>query len=290
MIYAIPSDVMALNTDLDSTGYIDRLYVGDTWANVWRFDTDSTSVSAWNGKLLATLSSDISSGERRKILFPPVAVKQNSPYRFDAVYVGTGDREHPICLSYNQTTPTVMNNSCPQFVPYDKMFMLVDPDYGLVASNAAPITLTNLYPRLTTDLTQNTSNTILNTYKGWYRGLDDGEKVINSPSVFSNRLRFGTYAPLGQSGGACIPPGEGRLNDIDAVTGDLIPINGAVTQPSDRYYSSFITKGFISSGTTITTPGGGGGGAILFCADGHCKSISIPGGVTKVYWYMEPEQ
>ena len=289
MIYPIPSDVTALNTDLDSQGFLDRLYVGDTWGNVWRFDVDDASVSNWRGKLLATLSSDISTGERRKILFQPAVVKQNSPFRFDAVYVGTGDREHPLCLTANQVTPTVMSNSCSLFAPANKMFMVIDPDYGLSASNTSPVLVSDLSQRLTTDLVTNTSNTILNTRKGWYRDYDNGEKSANAPTVFSQRLRFGTYAPLGQSNGACVPPGEGRLNEIDAITGDLVPINGSVTQASDRYYSTFITHGYISTGQLIVQ---GKNIYHIVVSDSRLQSVLVGsmGSATKIYWYMEPEQ
>ncbi|NBO79831.1 MAG: hypothetical protein EBV42_01025 [Actinobacteria bacterium] len=123
-----------------------------------------------------------------------------------------------------------MNNSCAIFMPSDKMFMVVDRDYGLTSSaTSATITVSDLYNRTVSDITTNTANTILNTYKGWARNFDNGEKTANSPTVFTNRLRFGTYAPLGQSAGACVPAGEGRLNEINAVTGDLVTINGAVS-------------------------------------------------------------
>ena len=268
---------------------IDRVYVGDTGGNLWRFDIDNVSAGAWNGKLLANLSSDISSGERRKILFPPAVVKQNAPYRFDAVYVGTGDREHPLCLTSNQTTPVLMTNTCPAFAPADRMFMVIDPDYGLTASGTAAVTVASLYPRTTADLTTNTSNTILTTYKGWYRSYDDGEKTANAPTVFNERVRFGTYAPLGQSGGSCVPVGEGRLNEIDAVTGDLVPINGAVTQSSDRYYSTFITHGYISTGQLIVQ---GRNIYHIVVSDSRLQSVLVGsiGAATKIYWYMEPEQ
>ncbi|MEI7677875.1 MAG: hypothetical protein WCK07_00630 [Betaproteobacteria bacterium] len=290
MTYPIPSDVTALNTDLDATGYLDRVYVGDTGGNVWRFDINDANTANWTIKLLATLSSDISSGDKRKILFPPAVVRQNSPYRFDAVYVGTGDREHPMCLTSNQTSPSVMNNTCSTFMPNDKMFMLVDRDYGLTSdSSRAAITVGDLYSRATTDITTNTANTILNTYKGWYRNYENGEKTANSPTVFANRLRFGTYAPLGQSAGACVPAGEGRLNEIDAVTGDLVPINGTVSQASDRYYSTFITHGYISTGQLIVQ------GKNIFhivVSDSRLQSVKVGsmGSATKIYWYMEPEQ
>jgi type IV pilus assembly protein PilY1 len=289
MIYPIPSDMTALNTDLDSVGYLDRLYVGDTGGNVWRFDVDSSSVASWNAKLLANLSSDISSGEKRKILFPPAIVKQNSPFRFDAVYVGTGDREHPLCLTANQTSPTVLTNSCSQFVPSDKIFMVIDPDYGLTASNSAPVVVSDLYQRLASDLTTNTSNTILNTNKGWYRNYDNGEKSANAPTVFNQRLRFGTYAPLGQSGGACVPAGEGRLNEIDALTGDFVPINGTVTSAADRYYATFITHGYISTGQLVVQ---GKNIYHIVVSDSRLQSVLVGtlGSATKIYWYMEPEQ
>ncbi len=293
MIYAIPSDVTALNTDLDSQGYIDRIYVGDMRANVWRFDVGDATPSNWNGKLFATLSSDISSGERRKIMFPPAIVKQNLPYRFDAVYVGTGDKEHPLCLTANQVTPTVMTNTCAQFAPQDKMFMVIDKDYGTIMSGGAPnvnaITVADLTQRLTGDLVTNTSASVLNTSLGWYRNLDNGEKVINAATVFEQRLRFGTYAPLGQSGGACVPAGEGRLNEIDALTGDLVPINGAVTQASDRYYSTFITHGYISTGQLIVQ---GKNIYHIVVSDSRLQSVLVGslGSATKIYWYMEPEQ
>ena len=160
---------------------------------------------------------------------------------------------------------------------------------GLAASSGSPIVVSDLLQRVTSDLTTNTSNTILSTYKGWYRAYDNGEKSANAPTVFNQRLRFGTYAPLGQSSGACVPPGEGRLNEIDAVTGDLVPINGAVSQASDRYYSTFITHGYISTGQLIVQ---GKNIYHIVVSDSRLQSVLVGsmGSATKIYWYMEPEQ
>ena len=115
MSFSIPSDVTALNTDCDTTGFIDRLYVGDMGGNVWRFDIDDATPANWIGKKLA----DLSGGDvpKRKIFFPPAAVKQDVPERFDAVYVGTGDREHPLLI--------------PPATAADKIFMIMDRDVGL---------------------------------------------------------------------------------------------------------------------------------------------------------------
>ena len=86
-----------------------------------------------------------------------------------------------------------------------------------------------------------------------------------------------------------MPPGEGRLNEIDAVTGDLVPINGAVTQASDRYYSTFITHGYISTGQLIVQ---GKNIYHIVVSDSRLQSVLVGsmGSATKIYWYMEPEQ
>ena len=43
-----------------------------------------------------------------------------------------------------------------------------------------------------------------------------GEKVTGSPFVFNQKLRFGSYNPSGVIS-ECLPPGEGRLNEINPV-------------------------------------------------------------------------
>ena len=106
---------------------------------------------------------------------------------------------------------------------------------------------------------------------------------------FANKLRFGTYAPLGQSGGACVPAGEGRLNEIDALAGDLTAINGGSINSASRYYSSFVTHGYISTGQLIVQ-----GKEIyhIVVSDSRLQSVRVGGmgSATKIYWYMEPEQ
>jgi Tfp pilus tip-associated adhesin PilY1 len=59
---------------------------------VWRFDIGDPDKSLWGGRLLATLA--VSSPTDRRIFFPPAAVKQlRRGVRYDAVIVGTGNRE-----------------------------------------------------------------------------------------------------------------------------------------------------------------------------------------------------
>ena len=73
------------------------------------------------------------------------------------------------------------------------------------------------------------------------------------------------------------------------MTCDLVPVNGTVSQASDRYYSTFITHGYISTGQLIVQ------GKNIFhivVSDSRLQSVKVGsmGSATKIYWYMEPEQ
>jgi hypothetical protein len=134
--------------------------------------------------------------------------------------------------------------------------------------------------------------------QGWFRRLDTGEKVINAATVFINSfqgnrrsVRFGTFAPTGQLN-PCTPPGEGRLNEIDSLTGDLFQLNGTALPPS-RYYADFKGRGFVSSSQSLILETGGSPQITqVVCIGPACKfdrtgTVGVP---TKIYWYLEPEQ
>ncbi|MDB5812234.1 MAG: Tfp pilus assembly protein tip-associated adhesin PilY1-like protein [Betaproteobacteria bacterium] len=293
--YGFPSDVTALNADFDSQNFLDRVMVGDMGGNVWRFDIDDVDPTMWKGLQLASLSN--ATGEKRKFFFPPAVAPQNATgFLFDGVYIGSGDKEHPLLTT--ATTPATTD---------DRMFMIMDdpsvnsgggtPDSSGPSGLATPVTLTTML-NIVDSATTGVAASALVGQQGWYRRLDTGEKVVNSPTVFKlgstiSRLRFGTYAPLTQLN-ACTPPGEGRLNEIDSLTGDLLPINGAVSGPQ-RYYTSFLGRGFVSSTQLLVLSGGGVAGKNIYTfttVDAILQGnlVGTIGAPTKIYWYMEPEQ
>ncbi len=291
--YAIPSDVTAVNADNDAQGFLDRIYVGDMGGNVWRFDIDNFNETLWRGEQLASLSNAL--GEKRKFFFAPAVAPQVAhvglaSLKFDAVYIGSGDKEHP--LQTQTTVPAVSD---------DKIFMLMDdptlvsgggtPTVALPSGNSTPITPGNLLTILDTDTTGAVPEANLGNpgVQGWMRALDTGEKVTNSPTVFFNHLRFGTYAPAGTVN-LCTPGGAGRLNDINALTGDLFTLNSSqAMSPTQRYYSSFLTRGYVSSGQLLVI---GKNIYHIVVSDARLQSLLVGtiGAATKIYWYMEPEQ
>ena len=295
--YSIPSDVTIFSSGFDP--FIDRVYVGDMGGNVWRFDIDDADESKWKALQLASLSN--ATGEKRKFFFPPAVAPQSQPFAFsyDAVYIGSGDKEHPTLSS--SSTPATTD---------DRIFMLmVDPAGAGTPGTSGPAAIA-----LDTPITVSTLLDIANTatvgaagvgvnpvaligLQGWMRRLDNGEKVVNSPTVFFSRLRFGTYAPPLTVLNACTPPGEGRLNEIDSLSGSLFQLNTASAMgASQRWYGGFLSRGYMSSTQLLVLPTGASGKTKVVytftCADANCsgQNILTLGAPTKVYWYMEPEQ
>jgi len=86
MDYSIPGDISII--DSDQNGYSDRLYFGDTGANVWRVD-----IGDYPGLTVNKVASLGGSGTNaRKILYHPDVVYATG---YTAVLLGTGDREDP---------------------------------------------------------------------------------------------------------------------------------------------------------------------------------------------------
>ena len=93
MVRSMASDPAILDRNLD--GFADRVYIPDTGGNVWRVDIADASPANWTVELLASIAGSAPSG-LRKFLYPPDVVygrDGNGPY--DAVLIGSGDREHP---------------------------------------------------------------------------------------------------------------------------------------------------------------------------------------------------
>ena len=289
MNFSIPSGVAALNTDLDSRGEVDRLYVGDMAANLWRFDINDSDPGTWTVKKLAALSNDFvlpATVPNRKIFSTPVVVKQNyQGQRYDAVYVGTGDREHPLV-----TTST------------DTMFMVKDFDTGLSASTAATVSFPGSFYDIGAVLTESMLNVAtFTTSTGWYLNLAPGEKALDRASVFSNVLRFSAFNP-GAGVSACAQPGKGMVYAIDARFGGTLPSTAVLPATTAAQYllvrqeQSYV----IGTGGLGGLNGGGGkrggppncaqsivDGNLYSICDGIPTLIGAVGGAKKVYWYRQ---
>jgi type IV pilus assembly protein PilY1 len=235
MDFAFTADVLAL--DRHQTGYVDRVYAADIGGNVWRIDTAGTSTSSWAVHKLAALGNRTAGAAGRKFLFGPEAVF-GLPGTFDAVVIGSGDREHP--LATNAANDTA-----------NRAYMLVDPNTGTTGTDVN-ITESDLF-----DATNVSSTVDLSAKKGWFVGLRAGEKVINGPLVVASQMFFGTNQPCASgtldANGECSSSG-----DTLSCTGNL-----GIARRYDINYLTAAPAGFTDSNNQASRSEIAAGGGFL---------------------------
>jgi type IV pilus assembly protein PilY1 len=232
MIYAIPSDISVIRNE--SGGFTNRAYVGDTGGNVWRIDFKSdTSASQPNLALttvtkLASLADQSTATGRRKFLFPPDVVGQQG---FDAILLGSGDREHPFDTSVT-----------------NRFYMLKDRggDAGAVTGTTqcdptilqGTITEPACTPNPIAGLSDLTSNCLqdaagctggetqtavsakLGTDRGWFITLGTGEKVVGNAVSIAGTTFFNTNQPSETAGGGTCGSNLGVARQYQVATAD----------------------------------------------------------------------
>ena len=104
----VASDVAA--SDLDGDLVVDRIYVSDTCANLWRVDIVGATTSNWKVSRLATFGSADTGQPIRKFLFrPDVVTLDRDPSKL-AILVGSGDREAPFDLAVSNAFYMVIDS------------------------------------------------------------------------------------------------------------------------------------------------------------------------------------
>lgn len=277
MNYSIPSDVTLIDRDHD--GKIDRLYVGDTGGNIWRVDFEpaaGTAPANWQIIKLAALGCDAgvcgSNVTPRKFFYPPSVVTTGiagASGSFDAVLLGSGDREHPLAT-----------NTANQF------YMLTDTNTGKDGSSrTTPIVQSAL---------KNVSNTSLydGTLSGFYFSFGNGEKAVNAPLTAGGITFFGTNQPstsstscsanLGIARGYSVDPFTGQQSSTKLDGGGLppSPTAGMVTIANGKPPVHFCI-GCVSPVTTGTNPKPPCNSAIQNCYNDQSGAAHI----NRTYWY-----
>jgi type IV pilus assembly protein PilY1 len=204
MDYAVPSDITMI--DFDGDGFLDRMYFGDTGAQVWRVDTNQDPVPAnWVSQKIASLGlgADSSTGDpnRRKFLSSPDVVETAPGTGVYAILLSSGDRENPLNGATDRSSSTVVVN---------RIYMLLDG----APRGSTVITESNLEDRTT-----NTFTPILGNL-GWYITMTkSGEKGTGSIVTLSNTSYIGTNYPVVSGAGACFSTvGNARFYTVDFLT------------------------------------------------------------------------
>jgi len=190
MDHSIPSRVTVLDTNQD--GYADRMYVGDTAAQLWRFDiTNGNNASALvAGGVIASLGNhdlgtQTEQDSRRFYNAPDVTALQipgQTP--FMNIAIGSGYRGHPL-NTVNQDRFYVVRDYKPftrmSQTGYNSFTVITDGDLVNATTTVAPTMAANS-PGYKILLNQPGSSWV-------------GEKVLSSANTFDNKIFFTTYRP-----------------------------------------------------------------------------------------------
>ena len=226
--YAFPADSTVVRNI--AGGLPNHAYIGDTGGQMWRIDFGSANQAQWSMTKLASIANQATPAGRRKFLYSPDVVGQTG---YDAVLVGTGDREHPFDV-------TVAN----------RMYMFKDagtdsgPQTGVPGNTSPTIVESALF-----DVTPATSSAAVNSAalasaQGWYVTLGAGEKLTGSTFAVAGSTYFGTNQPDAAAGGGSCGNnlGVARLYQISITDGSATGVPTGASTTASR---------------SITVPGGG---------------------------------
>ncbi|HEY5899811.1 MAG TPA: hypothetical protein VIV54_19755, partial [Burkholderiales bacterium] len=299
MSYAMPGDVTVLNRDRDIglhpgvtgrensvRGFLDRIYAADTGGNLWRVDIDNATPSAWIVTRLAAIADNATVsatdtrpiGKRKLMFAADVVFTSDANGSFDAVLIGSGDREHPFdTLVVNRfymfkdrrvgLDATGQGDSASPWAP-----AITEADLLDVTGNCIQTTTTSC-----TDAQRAQAQADLLAAKGWKLNLLAGEKAVSSATTLAGTTFFNTNQPVATVDALKCTSNLGTAReyavsykdatattDINASgginTGDRAAIHAGggylpspvpvIVQIGDKKYQAVI------SGTSVRDPGG----------------------------------
>ncbi len=238
MTHAIPADIAVIDRNRD--GLADRLYAVDTGANVWRVDISDQDKNNWLVHPFASLGG--TGADARKFLYVPDVVSgKDATGPYDAVLLGSGDREHPF--------DTVVDNH---------FFMLKDRNVGSSGEGHTTITLAKLYDA-TANLIQSSSATVkadaeaaMLKASGWYFNLGDNEKVVGNAVTAGGSVFFATNQPKPLDKNSCASNlGTARLYVVNFENG--APITNLDGNAGDDRSYEVTGGGFPPPPTAVVT-------------------------------------
>jgi type IV pilus assembly protein PilY1 len=258
--------------DANGDGILDRLYAPDTGGRLWRVDIPEfvpgatpgvTRAANWKASLFADLrpsDAELATSTDNDLRFfhAPTIVRKarDGMGYYDAIAVGSGDREHP-------QSETNKNNWF--FLFKDRNVISGDPAVAGDPSADPPVPArAALAPGDLTDITNQCLNVTAGVpctadlTHGWRLALEEkGEKNLSSPFIGGNGIIFTTYLPEGQSDDddPCVPLGTSRLYQVGLTAGEplrfLHDVVGDTFSKTDRWINLYSG---IDGGVVAVSP------------------------------------
>ena len=278
MVDSIPSTVSALK---NSSGTIDRLYVGDTGGAVWRVDLPAVTTANvnhrkehWFVSKLAELGSTEKVGDRRFFHGPDIIrSKENSGGEFDGILIASGNRADP-------------NSTDVQ----DYLFYLKDPNFVSgddavrsrpvfhIADSASSFFLGDRTSCIKGGGLDAESGCKVPMKNGWsIRLARSGEKSLSSPLVDGGRVFFTSYVPP-VFDTCTISPGEAYAHVVNLEDASAVSSSGRIFS-----LAKGIPSAVLALSDSLLLPLGGNEDAVeLSCEGEMCQRNSTQ--LHRIYW------
>lgn len=297
LLDSIPSDITVV--DSNSNGLIDRLYVGDTGGVLWRVDLacanpngtnvdangaptpgcgDATSPKPWSIVPLMSVGRHYSNtlANDRRFFYPPDYVQtiDNNGVVYDAIPIGTGDREDP-------TNTDTIN--------YFYMYKDKDTASSVLTNYTTSGMVTHGQMTDITDCVHCTPFPAI-TY-GWRLKLECpftsfatpcGEKNLALPVTSSGIVYFSTFTPGGGANSTTCALSEGSGVSYGVTLQDGQPSDPASTSKLDRG-NALATGGIPSEMVIISTTDSAGNKVGMGCTGTSCVDIKADSSL-RAYW------
>lgn len=267
LVDSIPSDITVVDTNGDS--FADRIVFGDSGGNVWRVDLPESQTTDWSMHQIARLGRHFVSdraNDRRFFHSPDVVQTKDADGKpYDAVVIGSGDREDPL----DRGGP----------LPENWLYVVRDYNVGVLNKDQKAALVTDGALTFTdhdeladiTECVPVSACTALNFAQGWRLKLNlaPGEKNLSSPFTFLGTIFFTTYIPPGTIEKLTCGPSEGSgalyaVNLVDGspkfnfdLTDDSATVEDGPTTEGDR--ARLLSSGGIPSEVVYI----GGGNLLL---------------------------
>ncbi len=297
--YSVPGDLSILK---DVDGYMTSVYASDSGGYVYRINVgsyDGATFGFWTANTAAadTLIASLSdSNNARKFLEGPTVVPSPG---FNAVLIGSGDREHPLVNSY--ACNYMATSPLGSFVT-NQFYMLMDQPTGYPSPTPTTSSLVDVTSGTTTTVTASGITTITNvtggvtttSTQGWRFNFGTCEQSVNTGLTIGGITNFGTNTPS-PGGTSCVANlGTARGYAVEYLTGNATSTSGG--NRSAIYVGGGMPPSPVAGVVDV------GGTKYPFCIgcidttsanssalQGSEVVINPTGSRYRSYWYMESD-
>lgn len=272
MLHAIPAAPAVF--DVDSDGFDDGLFVGDTGGQVWRFDfsqgqsVDNLATGGVIARLGAGGATD-ASANRRFYHAPDVALADVAGVTKLVVTIGSGARPNPLSEVVNDRFYAIFQNEV-----FNAPSVYTVLNEGDDPATDGVIETSDFYDA-TLNLLQSTDGATVQAEaeqlagkSGWYMGFPrTGEKVLSTPLSFRGGVSFTTYEPRNESDSCTPKAGTSRLYLVSLTDGTLPEEQNSLTPPVVDGPPDRFTE--LNTPSIVDEP-------VIICTDQGCELFAGP--------------